>query len=159
MELNSPLHFEMGVKSGIGLFKLVLFTIILTLFSIPIASLVTNSVDFSVLASSGDSHVLQWIFTLLGVEGFFLTIIVLPPAFGFMGLLYSTTKVSFQKKIENAGWGYIAGFLIGLTLILMIFGGYGSGVASIIATALVGFAAGIFLSFVSSRQSRKVTIS
>jgi hypothetical protein len=139
MRPNPRIYIKNRLDSGYDLLKLFTLTVLLALFLVPFA-------NFN--PEAGVSNLLSGIFLVIAYEIFFLVIFVLPPALGLMGLGYFASR-NPGKRIENAAYGYIAGFLSGLVLILVITGSFVF--AGQIGVALVGFTVGVALSFVSVR--------
>ncbi len=102
----------------------------------------------SVTSTSDIADRIVWSFSFVVIETMFLAIFVLPLALGIMGLGYSLTKASLERRIENAGYGYIEGFLTGLMILLLMFGTYWG---ELVGIGIVGFGIGSFLSFISIR--------
>lgn len=135
------LYIKSRLDSGADLLKLCSLTILLALFSIPFLNL-NPALEIS--------DIVRGIFLAVAFELYFLVVFVLPPALGLMSLGYLATRRSSEKRIENAALGYIAGFLSGLILILLVNGTFA--LAGLIGVAAIGFAGGIALSFVSIRS-------
>ena len=133
------LHIKNRLNEGFDLLKLCSFTILCALFSIPIATFNPGLYENPVSA----------FFASVAFELFFLVIFVLPPALALMGIAYAVTGRQ-EKRMENVGYGYIAGFLVGLMLLLFIFR-----VPDLIGLAAIGFCVGLALSFVSIRRPVK----
>ena len=143
MQAEHPrLYIKSRLDSGADLLKLCSLTILLALFSIPIFNL-------NPALEIGDT--VSGIFLAVAFELYFLVIFVLPPALGLMSLGYLASRKGSEKRIENAAYGYIAGFLSGLVLILLVTGTLA--LAGLIGVAVAGFVVGIALSFVSIKPA------
>jgi hypothetical protein len=87
----------------------------------------------------------------IGFELFFFAIFVLPPSLGAMGISYHLTKKRREKRIENAGYGYIVGFLVGLLLVIFVI----SPAGALLGLPVIGFCVGLALSFASLQRENK----
>jgi hypothetical protein len=151
--VNPRLHIKNRLETGSDLLKLCSLTILLALFSVAIAN-VNTALDIR--------SMVNWFFVAIGFELYFLIIFVLPPATGLMALGYLASRKGSEKRIENAAYGYVAGFLSGLALILLVAGSFAP--AGLIGIALVGFSFGIALTFVSvepkmAKSRQQITIA
>ena len=136
-------YIKNRLNTGTDLVKLFALTVTLAVFSIPIAT-------FNPAASV--DNLAGALFITVLFELFFLIVFVMPLALGLMGLGYFTTRRNCEKKLENAGYGYIAGFLSGLLLLFLLFGIAPTEIAGLIGVALIGFCIGLALSFISRKS-------
>ena len=143
-----PVSLKGRLSSWRDLVKLIALTILIPLLLIPLAYH-----ERILTASDAAEVVLQ----MLGFELVFLILMVLPPAFLLLGIGYAITRKAREKKIENAGYGYIIGFLIGIVGIGAFFGIFMSislELAGILGVAAAGLGIGVGLSYVSIRPSQ-----
>lgn|SRR5574341_548842 len=145
------LPLSISLKSRLNtwhsILKLVTLTTVIPLFLIP-------TVYHNSILTAGVP--VETTFQIFGIELIFLIFIVLPSALVLLGVGYVISRKAREKRIENAGYGYIAGFLIGIIGIGALFGLYTypvSDAAGILGVALLGFALGVGLTFLSIKPS------